>query len=63
MGFRFWGLWLIYMIIVWVVNVIVCAWLAGLKNRNQIAWGVLAVFFPLFAPIWLAGAPKVEKQP
>ncbi len=59
MGLR--GFWLAYIIVVWIVNVIVCAWLAGLKDRNQIAWGVLAVFVPFFSPIWLAAAPKAER--
>jgi uncharacterized membrane protein HdeD (DUF308 family) len=57
------AVWAFYFIVAWVVNIVFCIWIAQQKNRSQVSWGILSAIFPVLAAIWLAGTPKVEKQP
>lgn len=49
-------------ILFWMAMAGFSYYVAGLKNRNQILWGVLGFFFGVFALIVLACLPKVEKK-
>jgi hypothetical protein len=45
-----------YGVILWIVNIIFCAWLANQKNRNVGTWVFLSLLFPGLAIIAIAGA-------
>ena len=49
--------WLIfYMVTLWIANIIFCAWLADMKERNPLSWAALGAIFPGLAIVAIAGA-------
>lgn len=47
---------LIWGIILWIVNIVMCGWLASQKRRNIVTWCVLGFLFPIITIIAIAGA-------
>mgnify|MGYP001568998650 FL=1 len=54
------GFWIFWGIVTWLVNIGMCAWIAGMKNRSSFGWGILAAIFPGLSAMWLAGLPSGE---
>jgi len=51
------GFLIAYGIIAYIVNIILCGWLAGEKKRGAGSWVLLSIVFPGIALIAIAGAP------
>ena len=52
----------IYVVILWVANIGLCAWLAGEKNRSQVFWVTASIILGLLATLFLIGAPIAEEK-
>jgi hypothetical protein len=46
----------------WLLNMLLVAYVAGQKQRSQIAWFVLGAVLPLFALIAVAGLPSLHPR-
>jgi hypothetical protein len=52
-----------YGVIAWIVNIFLCAWLAGQKHRSSGVWILLGILFPGLAIIAIAGATIEQPVP
>ena len=54
------GLYEVLAILAWVVPVLATIYVAGVRGRNPVLWGIVAVFLPLITLIVVLVLPRVR---